>query len=97
MLKDEFLRTATCPCCGRTVHYRTKSEKRSGFASGGGSVGGDVGCGECCIGCAVTIGIVILIIIALPFILLDHVFGDSVWSLLGNIFSFLFECIWSII
>ena len=39
MIKDEYSRTATCPCCGRTVHYRTKSEKRGYSYSSGGSGG----------------------------------------------------------
>ena len=59
MIKDEYSRTATCPCCGRTVNYHTRSEKRAVSSFGGGS-GGDYS-GDGCSGCAKVLGIGALI------------------------------------
>ena len=39
MMKDEQSRTATCPCCGRTVQYQTRREKRGPSSGPGGRMG----------------------------------------------------------
>ena len=94
MIKDEFSRTATCPYCGRTVHYRTKSEKR-GFSSYSSS-GGDYSGGGCA-GCASVIGIGALVVIGVPLVLLGLIFGDGFWSFLGGAVGFVFNLLWSIV
>lgn len=94
MIKDEYSRTATCPCCGRTVHYRTKSEKRSYSYSSGGSGGYS---GDGCPGCASVLGIGALVIIALPLVILGLIFGDGFWSFLGGVISFIFSILWTIV
>jgi hypothetical protein len=93
MIKDEYSRTATCPCCGRTVHYRTKSEKRgfSSYSSGGGDYNGG------CAGCASVLGIGALVVIGVPLVLLGLIFGDGFWSFLGGAVSFIFNLLWSIV
>lgn len=92
MNKEEYSRTATCPSCGRTVHYRTKSEKR-GFSSynNGESAGYSVD------GCASVLGIGALIVIAMPLIILGFIFGDGFWSFLGSAISFILEMILNIV
>ena len=58
MIKDEYSRTATCPCCGRTVKYRTKAEKKAANNTDTDSAG--------CLGITVTI---MLIPIGIAFLL----------------------------
>lgn len=94
MIKDEYSRTATCPCCGRTIHYRTKSEKRGYSYSSGGSGGYS---GDGCTGCASIFGIGALVIIALPLVILGLIFGDGFWSFLGGAISFIFNIVWTIV
>ena len=94
MIKDEYSRTATCPCCGRTVSYRTKSEKRgySSYSSSGyGGSGADLS------GCAHFLGIGALLVIGIPLVLLGLIFGDGFWSFLGGVLSFLFNALWTVI
>ncbi len=57
MIKDEYSRTAACPCCGRAVHYRTKSEKRGLLNSSEANRDSN---GEDCAGCASVLGIGVL-------------------------------------
>ncbi len=95
MIKDEYSRTATCPCCGRTVNYHTRSEKRA-FSSFGGGSGGDYS-GDGCSGCAKVLGIGALIIIGLPLVLLSLIFGEGFWSFLGGAISFIFGLLWTVI
>lgn len=95
MIKDEYSRTATCPYCGRTVSYRTKSEKR-GYSSYPSSSDSGVDLS----GCAHFLGIGALIIIGIPLILLillGLIFGDGFWSFLGGVLSFLFNVLWTVI
>ena len=96
MIKDEYSRTATCPCCGRTVHYRTKSEKKwsSSFSD---SSGGYSSSGSGCSGCASVLGVGALVIMGIPLLLLSLIFGDGFWSFLGGAVSFLFNLLWTII
>lgn len=90
MIKDVDSRTATCPYCGRTVHYRTKSERRNYYSTSTENDG--EANGGCCSGCATAMGSAVLIVIVLLFLLLDFIFGDGIWSFLENIFDFLFNC-----
>ena len=94
MIKDEYSRTATCPYCGRTVHYRTKSEKRwpTGYSGSGGDYSG-----ISCSGCASVIGIGALVVIGVPLALLGLIFGEGFWSFLGNAVGFIFNLLWTVI
>lgn len=94
MIKDEFSRTATCPYCGRTVHYRTKCEKRgfSSYSSGGGDYSGGG-----CAGCASVLGRGALVVIGVPLVLLGLIFGDGFWSFLGSAVGFIFNLLWNIV
>ena len=95
MEKDSFSRTATCPCCGRTVGYRTRSEKRGSYGGGygGGSGGGDVDFS----GCLTVIAIIAAIIILGPLLLLSAIFGDGVWTVAGSILGFLGKALLAVI
>lgn len=91
MDKNEYLRTATCPRCGRCVHYRTKSEKRHSSYSGG-SYGGD--------GCSILVtivGLVVVFVIALPFLIVGHFFESSVGTAVGGVIGFVFNLVWTVV
>ena len=94
MIKDEYSRTATCPYCGRSVHYRTKSEKR--WSTGYGGSDGDYS-GIDFSGCASVLGIGALVVIGVPLALLGLIFGDGFWSFLGNAVGFIFNLLWTVI
>lgn len=96
MEKDSYSRTATCPCCGRTVSYRTKSEKR-GYYGSGYSGGGYSGGGFKVSGCLKVLAIIAAIIIIVPLLLLSAIFGDDVWTVVGGVLSFLGKALVTVI
>lgn len=102
MVKDEDSRTATCPCCGRTVGYRTKSEKKwdldSSYSSYS-SYSGDGGnhSGISCSGCVLALAIGVLIIIGLLLLLVWLIFGGGLWTFLKSAAEFIINLLWSVI
>lgn len=89
MEKDSASRTATCPCCGRTVHYRTKAEKRcnnNNYYSGNDNGNGGKRKGH---GCLIFVIVVIILLVLSPILLLRLIFGSGIWAVLGGAVSFL--------
>lgn len=89
MEKDPASRTATCPCCSRTVHYRTKAEKRcnnNNYYSGNDNGNGGKRKGH---GCLIFVIVVIILLVLSPILLLRLIFGSGIWAVLGGAVSFL--------
>lgn len=89
MEKDPASRTATCPCCGRTVHYRTKAEERcnnNNYYSGNDNGNGGKRKGH---GCLIFVIVVIILLVLSPILLLRLIFGSGIWAVLGGTVSFL--------
>ena len=95
MIKNAYSRTATCPCCGRTINYHTRSEKRA-FSSFGRGSGGDYDA-DGYSGCAKILGIGAFIVIGLPLILLSLIFGEGFWPFLGEVISLIFDILSTVI
>ena len=109
MEKDYDTRTATCPICGKTKHYKSKADKKRGYryypefdssnntyprSSTYGSYGyGSYGCGT-----FILIILVIAIIAIVGGILaLFGVFRNGLWAGLGDILMFFLNLIWKIL
>ena len=89
MIKDEYSRTATCPCCGRTVKYRTKAEKKAANNTDTDSAG--------CLGITATIMLIPIGIAFLLVLLLAAIFGDGVWSFVGGLIAFFGKLLWGLV
>lgn len=87
MEKDSASRTVTCPCCGRTVHYRTKAEKRcnNNYYSSNDNGNGGKRKGH---GCLIFVVVVIILLVLSPILLLRLIFGSGIWAVLGGAVSF---------
>ena len=105
MVKDPYSKTATYPYCGRTVNYRTRSEKKNtslssgggGHSSGGGEGGGYSSGGDGCAGCASIIAIAAIVIAGIPIVLICLLLGEGGISFVGQVIGFIFNILWAII